>query len=223
MLWLNVFNLLPLGFLDGGRFLEGILFSRARALEILFRVVGYGALAWIAITGHMWVLGLFVLMSLRTLPLHWRLLTAAKRIRQQWPALVPDPNRLDESESRALFDQTRSVIGYPGSENSGAIAGNMQSILDALKKPPGWLATIGLLALYGAAVIVAVIGIVGAMSADAPSGLSRVTLPDGRVDFPAAVRHFERIPGRSECGRQRSMAPTALLWTWRSLRRTSAG
>ena len=49
LLVLNVFNLLPFGFLDGGRFLERVLFSRHRVLEVAFVALGSLALGVLAL------------------------------------------------------------------------------------------------------------------------------------------------------------------------------
>ncbi len=80
LMLLNAFNLLPLGFLDGGRFFQRALFARHRALEIGFEALGSLALGAIAVALKMYVLAFFVLVSLRGLPRRWRVLSGAANV-----------------------------------------------------------------------------------------------------------------------------------------------
>ena len=78
---INGFNLLPLAGLDGARLLQHVLFSRRRWLEILFQLCAALALAAFAITKEVWALLAFVYLMLVILPLRWRVLGAASRLR----------------------------------------------------------------------------------------------------------------------------------------------
>ncbi len=184
LLWLNAFNLLPLGFLDGGAFLERVLFSRHRVLEIAFRGIGYLLLGYLAIQGAMVVLGLFIVLSLFALPLRWRILSAAARLRHQHPMLEPDPDRLGEPERQALFTAARTALRAPASETPSEVGRAMESILGAAKRAPGVLATAGLLLAYGVGLAVAAIGIVLLTIPVGPVEWQTVAGPGWRAEFP---------------------------------------
>jgi len=67
-LFINTFNLLPLHPLDGGRFLDAVLFSRHPKLELGFKILTALVLAWLAMTfKDVFFAGFafFVFMSLR--------------------------------------------------------------------------------------------------------------------------------------------------------------
>jgi Zn-dependent protease len=180
----NAFNLLPLGFLDGGRFLERVLFSRHRVLEVAFQTLGCVLLGVLAVTGRMWALGVFVLLSLAALPARWRLLSAAARLRRAHPDLAADPDQLDEGEGRAVFAAAQATLGHPGSEHAGNVARIMEAILDALKRAPGVLATLGLLALYGLGLVCVLVGVfahVAQTGIEEPTVVARAAW---RIDFP---------------------------------------
>jgi len=157
LVWLNGFNLLPLGFLDGGRFLERVLFSRHRVLEVAFQVVTLGLLGYIALRLRLPVLGLFAVFTVMLLPLRWRILTVASRLRRELPLLSPDPDLLSESEARAVFVAAQQA--RPAFQPAAAAAA-MEMVLNATKAPPSALATLGLLVAYGIGWLVAALGLV---------------------------------------------------------------
>jgi Zn-dependent protease len=77
----NAFNLLPLGFLDGGRLLDGLLFQRHRVLEALFAALSGLAFLGLAFAFTDWVLGVVGLFSLVGVPFAFRRATVAARLR----------------------------------------------------------------------------------------------------------------------------------------------
>jgi Zn-dependent protease len=105
-LWLlviNGFNLLPLVPLDGGRFLDLLLFSRRAALSAGFQVVaacGLGALAW---WGGTWVLGVVAALMLLAAPARYRK-AQIERVFAGNPARMPPRfEDLDDGQRRELF------------------------------------------------------------------------------------------------------------------------
>jgi Zn-dependent protease len=62
--YINAFNLLPIYPLDGGRFLEAILFSRHPALELAFKILAVLALAALAWMFSSVVLGILAVLTL---------------------------------------------------------------------------------------------------------------------------------------------------------------
>src|SRR5262249_25576360 len=154
LVFLNVFNLLPFGFLDGGRFLGRVLLSRHRALEVAFQAVGSLLLLLFALDASMYVVAFFAVVGLLTLPLRWRVLKAATQMRTQSPTMTPDPDHLSDADGRAAFAAARGLVRGPGREKPATLAGVMESIVEATKPPPGVLATLALLVLYGFGLLV---------------------------------------------------------------------
>jgi Zn-dependent protease len=186
LLWLNAFNLMPLGFLDGGRFLERLLFSRHRVLEVSFRAVGYLVLALVAFRFAMPMLGVFAALSMLGLPSHWKLLTEAATLRKQYPSIDPDPERIGEAESRALFFAAQTSVSVQSSERPADLARAMESILVTTRRAPRLLATLGLLVVYALALAVTVFGIIGLSFQDGPVEWKKVGGPGWHAEFPRA-------------------------------------
>ena len=182
---LNAFNLLPFGFLDGGRFLGRVVFSRHRVLDVGFQAVGSLLLVVLSFLGSMQVLGAFALLSLFTLPARWRTLTAATALRKQLPSIVPDPDQLGGAEARTVFAAARAVVQYPASEDSSKVALEMESLLGAMKRAPGVAASIGLLSVYGLGLVCSVFGLVGLVIFAGPVEWRTVEQPGWRAEFPS--------------------------------------
>jgi Zn-dependent protease len=160
LLLLNGFNLLPFGFLDGGRFLERVLFSRHRVLEVGFQAIGCLLLGVLAIRASLYMLGFFALFTVTRLPLRWRTLTVAAKLRKAHPGLVPDPDNLGDGEGRTVFGAARGLLPLPAGDQPAPVARSMEAILDGMKRAPGALASIGLLFIYGVGLLAATFGIV---------------------------------------------------------------
>lgn len=184
LLFLNAFNLLPVGFLDGGRFFARVLFSRHRLLEIAFFALGNLCIVLIGVLGKMWFLALFAGFALFGLPNRWRVLSEAASLRRQRPALDPDPDRLGEDDGRALFAAARTALREPARDHAGAVAEAMESILAATQRAPGALASVGLLLLYGLGLVVAVVGLFMASAHDGAVEWQRVGGPGWSAEFP---------------------------------------
>ncbi|MBI5167958.1 MAG: hypothetical protein HZA61_00575 [Candidatus Eisenbacteria bacterium] len=187
LLLLNAFNLLPLGFLDGGRFFQRTIFARHRVLAVAFDLLGALALGALAVTFKMWLLGFFVLMSLRGLPRRWRVLGGAAAFRSARPEAFADPERLADEDARVLFAESRAAVGPPANESAGAIAGAMEEMLDASQRAPGVFATIGLLLLYALAVVCTFAGIFFHVSGMGAETWRWVRTGEARVEFPRDV------------------------------------
>lgn len=184
LLLLNAFNLLPLGFLDGGRFFQRTIFARHRVLAIAFDLLGSLALGAIAVVLKMYLLGFFVLLSLRGLPRRWRLLGGAAEFRAALPHAPADPERLTDEDARTLYSGAREAIRYPANENAGAVAGAMEEMLDASQRSPGVFATIGLLSLYALAVVCTIAGLFFHVNSMGAEEWQWVRTGEARVEFP---------------------------------------
>lgn len=105
---LNLFNLLPLGTLDGGQFCQTVLFSRFPRAEVVFRILGSLGLASLGLWMESPMLAAFAVLPVLTLRSSW---DAASL----WVALgilareVGVPSSQDEAEARmdALLEEPR--------------------------------------------------------------------------------------------------------------------
>ena len=198
LLLLNAFNLLPLGFLDGGRFFQRAVFARHRALEIAFEALGSLALGAIAVVLKMYVLAFFVLVSLRGLPRRWRVLSGAAKFRAAHPQAVSDPERLADEDARGLYGMAREAIRYPANESAGAIAGAMEEMLDSSQRSPGVFATIGLVALYALAVVCTLTGFWFHVMSTGPEERTVVRMGACAAEFPRTPFAAAGLPGSAE-------------------------
>jgi Zn-dependent protease len=195
LLFLNVFNLLPFGFLDGGRFLERVLFSRHRVLEVGFQGVGCVLLALLAAKASLFVLGFFALFTITRLPQRWRTLGVASRLRTQYPTVLPDPEGLGDVEGRAVFAAARGLLAPPHNEQPAVVARTMEALLDGMKRAPGALASIGLLLVYGISLLVAAFGVVFVANQTGPASWQTFEQPAWRAEFPRPPTHFPARTG----------------------------
>jgi Zn-dependent protease len=190
LLLLNLFNLLPFGFLDGGRFLGRVLLSRHRALDVTFQAVGSLLLAYIALRGEMYVVAFFALFGLFTLSVRWRVLKAAVALRRQFPGLVADPNQLGDAEARATFVAARDLVSGPAREKPTALANVMEQIVEAAKPAPGLGATLALLALYGVGLAVGAFAAVMLALQFGPVNWKPFAQPEWTAEFPRPPHEY---------------------------------
>ncbi len=192
LLWLNAFNLLPLGFLDGGRFFERVLFSRHRLLEIGFQVIGSLALIGIAVFTRWWVLGVVVGFSLLGIPVRWRVLREAAGLRRRLPSIHPDPDRLTDADARLVFAAAREALGSPLDQKAATVARTMENVLSATKRPPGFLASLGLIVAYVAGVGCALVGLVWLETLRPPAPPVPRMDHGWRAEFPVPPERSDR-------------------------------
>jgi len=144
----NAFNLLPIYPLDGGQFLNEVLFVRSPLPETSFRfVAGSAGLAagWYLDVWLFMGIGFFVLLTVgRT----WRIGRIAKSLRQEGlqGAAVP-LERLTPELAAAMLPHLRRSFTW--ARDASQLAGFARDIWDKLKaRPPGFLATALLLGVY---------------------------------------------------------------------------
>ncbi|HWB60159.1 MAG TPA: site-2 protease family protein [Chthoniobacteraceae bacterium] len=157
---LNLFNLIPVPPLDGGRFFEAVLFSRSILLELCFRlfaVVALALLAWRLSSLLFGALALFSILACREMYMVGKI---ARRYRKAFPG-EPAPSGQQiphETLERLLPDLD---MGLPGgaSLKPRSLAFRARNAWDRLTlKPPGIVFSIAMLACYAAAIIVALVG-----------------------------------------------------------------
>jgi len=141
---INFFNLLPLGFLDGGRLCDRLLFQRSHLLEAAASAVGMVGMVFLCF-GPGWIcltlsalFGLFVLA-----PLRYRTARAAAVVQALWPALPVEFAELTEEQWRDLFGAVRMQFG------SKELVSGMKLVHErALRQPASGQAVNWLLAVY---------------------------------------------------------------------------
>jgi hypothetical protein len=194
LIFLNAFNLLPFGFLDGGRFLGRVLLSRHRVLEVGFLGLGSLALALFALKAGLYIVAGFSLFSLLVLRARWAVLKAAVALRAQNPSIDSDPDTIGEGDARAVFAAARALVPERGRDQPGPIANVMEQIIDATKPAPGALATLGLLALYGFGLVCGALGVVVVAGEMGSAQWETFVQPDWRAEFPRRPNPFLADP-----------------------------
>jgi Zn-dependent protease len=143
---INAFNLMPLAGLDGARFLEHLVFSRWRRLDIAFRVCAALALGAVALAWGSIVLGVFALWMVIVLQFRARVLGAAARLRAANLPLPDDPRALDGEVGLAIFKEARAFVPASRAMKPEATAVWMEQIVEAAAaRPASAASTIALL------------------------------------------------------------------------------
>ncbi len=158
MLALNGFNLLPFLPLDGGWILQAVLFSRHYLLDVAFRCLAVLGMLAIAVLIGDKILGyLAIPMAIGVLPA-WRNGRIAHELRRAGVSAQPSPDgSLPVPVLETIIERLRSQGAK--SQTRRLIAQSTLDIAETLSaQPPGGLVTLGLLALYAAAIAVAALG-----------------------------------------------------------------
>ena len=152
---INLFNLVPIGPLDGGRLFQRTLFSRSSVLDL-----GFGAISGtLLILFGLWQTSMLLVMlggfTLVALVPRYHAVSAARWLRSTNPGLPSDPAALDPDQRFALFTAARTTVRDADNADPRRLAGAMRHLLDSLHARPSFAATISLLAAWAAAVVTA--------------------------------------------------------------------
>lgn len=162
LLILNVFNLLPVKPLDGGRLFEAVLMSRSVAATVFFSLVSPVVLGLLALTGGpdivllvfaglMFVGALFEIKVSR--------LTGSLR-RSGLQVLSPSAADLPDDRLMAIIHRIRARFSGITDQNLANVA---KLVIERLATPKSSVgAAVGMIALYGVALLVGVVGFVAA-------------------------------------------------------------
>lgn len=162
---LNLFNLLPLGPLDGGQLFRLTVFGRSRWLEAAFQLVTGAALAWLALSsGAMLLAGLAVVMA-TTVRYRLRQRKVARQLLTDHPGMPRDLGALSDDQQRLLYGYALEALPDPSKKTAEQVAGAMRSLLSDITPAPGWLASGGLLLAW---LVAAMIGLVGVGATSLP-------------------------------------------------------
>ena len=159
LLFINLFNLVPGGPLDGGRFMNLVLFSRkpkARAVAQFLGVLVLGSLAW---AFNSPLLAMIALFTLRAIPDLTKSFVAGQRIREVLGDEAVTTTRPSEDDLPIVAEiviKEFSRENHDVSTEPGGLARRIfTSWVEADYHPPSWKASIGLLAVYVAAWLIA--------------------------------------------------------------------
>lgn len=162
---LNGINLLPVLPLDGGWICHTLIFSRHHLLDGAFRVLASVALiAGGSRSGDKVLMYLGVFMAL-SLPTAYRLARITTTLRQRGLASAsPDDQTISPDTAVAIIDELKA--GSQQTRTNKTLAQQTLQIFETLNaRPPGWVATVGLLLVYvttlGMAAVFAGVFIVG--------------------------------------------------------------
>jgi len=195
---LNGFNLLPILPLDGGHFMQAILFCRNRWLDVGFRVLAIAGLIGLAALGLGKMLIYIVIPMVIYLPVAFKLAKVTDSMRQaNLPPLPPGDDRIPTQIADAIASQVTTAL--PKGLSNKAAAQHTLSVFESLNaRPPGIFATIGLLGLYGGGILVAVL-----------CGMLFLVAKEGKLrDFVKAAAHQPRYA--YACGSIQSWQGSAL-------------
>lgn len=151
---LNGFNLAPLLPFDGGRFLQATLFCRNRHLDFIFKLLAIGglfALSATRVSPTMLYVGIALAIGL---PLSYKLGKVTDDMRATpMPPMLPGQDHISPATAAPLIEAVKTAV--PKSTNNKIIAQHVLNVYETINaRPPGALATIGLMMLYGGGLIV---------------------------------------------------------------------
>lgn len=156
---LNGINLLPFVPLDGGWYLNSVLFCRHAVLEVgfkLFAVLGL-LFASVRTDDRIWMfLGIMMAISL---PNTWRLSRLAGRLRREGvPAMSLDQQNIPTSTAVRLIEAVRGSTKQ--TRNTRGVANEVLDVFERMNaRPPGIGATLALLAAYVGVLVVGFVGL----------------------------------------------------------------
>lgn len=104
---LNYINLLPIGFLDGGKIVQILFLSRLPRAQFVFQLLSTAAFFFFAFTQRSVILGIIGFFSLVALPAQWRLGTMIKQIRTSFNKTFGDLETSKEQKRLEVFRMLR--------------------------------------------------------------------------------------------------------------------
>jgi hypothetical protein len=210
---LNALNLLPIFPLDGGAYLNAILFCRNAKIEVVFKALAFTAMAAGAFAMRDFILGAFAYFLFLGLMPSYRLARKTEELRREIevPA-VNDPNELPIEIKNRVIDGVKEALRKPASAKT--VAAHALGLFERLNaRPPGVFGTVVLLGVYTMTFLLALLAAAGLGSgarrekfqdvqARAPSvstnlavRASFATQRVGRVEFAGAQRGDEAGDG----------------------------
>lgn len=158
---LNALNLLPIFPLDGGAYLNAILFCRNAKIEVVFKALAFTAMAIAAFAMRDFILGAFAYFLFLGLMPSYRLARKTEELRREIevPA-VNDPNELAVEIKNRVIDGVKEALRKPASAKT--VAAHALGMFERLNaRPPGVLGTVVLLGVYAVTFVLALLAAAG--------------------------------------------------------------
>lgn len=185
MLFLNAFNLLPVLPLDGGWVLHTTLFCRHPLLDVGFRVLAAIGLFSLGLATQTKILPYLAIPMLIALPVSYQTARVAAAMRRRNLPPVPDDVQTIPADTANTI-VTEIKAAFPKQQNTKTLAQLSLNVFELLNaRPPHWAATLGILFVHGASLVLAVVfGVVFVLGRDG-------SLQDGLQT--AALMHDEQL------------------------------
>jgi Zn-dependent protease len=156
MIVLNAFNLLPFLPLDGGWVVHAVLFCRHPLLDVGFRLAAVLGVLGLSLLLHdkLYLLGIPMLIGL---PAVWRAARAAQRLREKGEiATSPDGASIPPEAVKPIVAEL--TTGRQVRPPTNILAMQVTNVFETLNaRPPGVLATLGLLGVHGGSFLAAMV------------------------------------------------------------------
>lgn len=205
---INGLNLLPIVPLDGGRLLQGVLFSRHPVAEIGFSLAAAAALlAWSAKGEDRWAQWVAYLLVMGCFH-RWRVLEAGRRLRDARKTWTADLHAVTDDELRELEAAAIPLSGKAMNDGPKLRAAFMEQLHEVVATPPATLGQGVALGGFWLGALALVAG--GLFVARAPQwqsyqpedGLFRIQLPAKATlkDVPVAGGYVSSVVAFAEGG-----------------------
>lgn len=145
---LNAINLVPILPLDGGQFMQATLFCRNRWLDLVFKLAAIGGLIAASVTGVAPYMRYVAIALAVGLPVTFKLAKVADQFRANpTPPMLPGEDRISPEAAAPMIEAVKAAM--PKMANTKTVAQSVLTVFETLNsRPPGILATIGLMVLY---------------------------------------------------------------------------
>lgn len=185
-LFLNAFNLLPFVPLDGGWFLNAVLFSRNPWFEAGFKVLGGLGLVALGVFANLGVaLTVFGVLITLSVPASLRNAKIARRLRRSQLPVVSAGRTIPVETANVILGSLRPLAKTKLTLKQ--LAGHALDIFERMNaRPPGWLASGALITVYLGSLAAAFFGASLVIAARQPD-LMADAMP---VDSPASTLAF---------------------------------
>jgi Zn-dependent protease len=156
LLLLNGMNLLPILPMDGGRVLQDTIFCRNRWLEAVFRFLAIGGLLLLGVGSRVFF-GLGVAL-LAAIPITFKLAKVKEDLSKiDLPQPGPNEDNIPLPTADAIVRSVKAALGTKMRLTNKVLAQHSLNVFENLNaKPPGVLATLGLLGMQGAGLFIAI-------------------------------------------------------------------
>jgi Zn-dependent protease len=157
LILVNAFNLVPILPLDGGHVLHATLFCRNRWLDVTFRLLAILGLIALGIFGHLRFLPYLAIVMAISLPVAFKIGKVTDEMRKQaLPPPFPGQDRIPTQTAQSIISAVKAAL--PKGSSTKTIATHSIGVFETLNaRPPGFLATSGILVLHGGTILVSIV------------------------------------------------------------------